>query len=305
MTSPPIDGVLLDHVAHAVPRWQDVWDRYAVDLGAVWHSGGPGPGFAPAQLRFANEARVEVLMPWDTGVNDFLDRFLVANGPGPHHLTFKVPDLRSALATAEAAGFTPIGVDLRFPEWMEAFLHPKEASGVVVQLAQAEEGMPPGEPPEDYPTGRRSGPDGAPLPPASLLRVVHVQRDLAVARRVFGDLLGGRRTAEWAQDGFRWLDLTWGGPLDLRLVGPDEDDPESGAVTAVARWAGTRQGRVHHLELAGEDAAAVSGAVACDAALPWWGGPRGTRPTAWVPPEHNLGLGLALLPPDGSRSGGK
>ena len=58
-----IDGTVLDHVAHAVPRWQDVWDRYAIDLGAEWTSGGPGPGFAPGQLQFANGARVEVLMP--------------------------------------------------------------------------------------------------------------------------------------------------------------------------------------------------------------------------------------------------
>ena len=63
MPGRPIEGYRLDHVAHAVPRWQDVWDRYATDLGAEWNSGGPGPGFAPAQLRFANGARVEVLMP--------------------------------------------------------------------------------------------------------------------------------------------------------------------------------------------------------------------------------------------------
>src|SRR5665213_2365264 len=48
-----IEGTVLDHIAHAVPRWQDVWGRYATDLGASWSSGGPGPGFAPAQLRFA------------------------------------------------------------------------------------------------------------------------------------------------------------------------------------------------------------------------------------------------------------
>ena len=38
--SPRIEGTVLDHVAHAVPRWQEVWGRYATDLGAVWASGG-------------------------------------------------------------------------------------------------------------------------------------------------------------------------------------------------------------------------------------------------------------------------
>ena len=33
---PRLAGTVLDHVAHAVPRSQDVWDRYAADLGAVW-----------------------------------------------------------------------------------------------------------------------------------------------------------------------------------------------------------------------------------------------------------------------------
>lgn len=227
MPPAPLQGVLLDHVAHAVPRWQSGWTRYAVDLGAVWHSGGPGPGFAPAQLRFANLARIEVLMPWDIHLNDFLARFLEARGPGPHHLTFKVPDLRQALAAAEAVGFTPVNVDLSDPTWMEAFLHPREASGVVVQMAQASGDAPDSQPPEDYPVDRRQRADGSgPVAPASLLRVVHALADLGTGRRVFCDLLGAAVAGEWSEDGVRWVDLTWGGPLDLRLVGPDI--PEAG-----------------------------------------------------------------------------
>jgi hypothetical protein len=34
------------------------------------------------------------------------------------------------------AGFQPVGVDLRDPNWKEAFLQPREAHGTVVQLAQ-------------------------------------------------------------------------------------------------------------------------------------------------------------------------
>ena len=63
VTRPSISGAVLDHIAHAVPRWEDAWPRYVGQLGAVWHSGGPAPGFAPVQLRFANRARLEVLMP--------------------------------------------------------------------------------------------------------------------------------------------------------------------------------------------------------------------------------------------------
>ncbi len=150
-----IEGVVLDHVAHAVHHWGEVWGRYATDLGAEWNSGGPGAGFAPGQVRFGNGARVELLMPYDTAVNDFLERFLRSNGPGPHHLTFKVADIGSAIEQARRSGWEPIGIDLSDPEWMEAFLHPKQATGVVVQLAQAPGGGWTSPPPDDYPSDRR------------------------------------------------------------------------------------------------------------------------------------------------------
>src|ERR1039458_2429866 len=68
-------------------------------------------GFAPAQLRFANGGRVEILQPWQPEDNPFLRRFLDRHGPSPHHLTFKVPDLASAIERAHDAGFSPVGVD--------------------------------------------------------------------------------------------------------------------------------------------------------------------------------------------------
>ncbi len=95
----PTDAAL-DHVAVAVERWADAWPRYAVELGGAWSSGGFNVGFGPAQLRFANGARVEILQPWEPEENPFLRRFLDRHGPSPHHLTFKVPDLASAIDQA-------------------------------------------------------------------------------------------------------------------------------------------------------------------------------------------------------------
>ena len=215
-----IDGVALDHVAHAVPRWQDVWTRYAVDLGAEWSSGGPGPGFAPAQLRFGNGARVEVLMPYDPEVNDFLQRFIATSGPGPHHMTFKVPHLLTAIDRARRSGYEPIGIDLSDPEWLEAFIHPKQATGVVVQLAEAPNPWH-GPAPEDYPRERRQRRDGpGAVPAAGLVRVVHAVADLAVAGALFVDLLGGTVVDQGTRSDHRWMDLDWGGPLGVRLVSP-------------------------------------------------------------------------------------
>src|SRR5207249_7074352 len=134
--SPSIAGATLDHVALAVERWADAWPRYAVDLGGEWASGGQGPGFAPSQLRFANGAKLELIAPHRVEDNDFLRRYLDRHGPGPHHLTYKVADLAGALDAVRDAGFHPVGVDVSDRTWKEAFLHPAEACGVVVQLAQ-------------------------------------------------------------------------------------------------------------------------------------------------------------------------
>ena len=131
-----VTATVLDHVAVAVERWTDAWPRYVDQLGGTWHSGGVNVGFSPAQLSFANGAKVEVLQPWEPEANPFLRRFLDHNGPGPHHLTFKVPDIDDALVRVRGAGFEPVGVRLDDPQWREAFLHPRQAFGVVVQVAQ-------------------------------------------------------------------------------------------------------------------------------------------------------------------------
>jgi hypothetical protein len=290
-----ITGTTLDHIAHAVPRWQDVWTRYAVDLGAEWNSGGPGAGFAPGQLRFGNDARIEVLMPYDTEVNDFLERFMAKSGPGPHHLTFKVPDLASALDQARQAGLSPIGIDVSDPEWMEAFIHPKQATGVVVQLAEAPGGWT-SPAPDDYPTGRRQRRDGrGPVDPAELRRVVHAVTDLPAATALFVELLGGEVSAEASGDRAHWVDVSWPGPLAVRLISPAGSDPSN----EIRRWIGDRPGRIHHLELSADEPERIGGAQPI-ADSPWLSGPADDGPgrDGWViAPEDNLGLGLVVCEP--------
>jgi methylmalonyl-CoA/ethylmalonyl-CoA epimerase len=251
-----IEGVSFDHVAHAVPRWHDVWTVYAFELGAQWSSGGPGRGFSPAQLCFANGARIEVLMPNETHLNDFLKRFLAATGPGPHHMTFKVPELTTAIDKAKRAGFEPIGIDRSDPEWMEAFLHPKAATGVVVQLAEAY-GTWSTPPPADFPRGGRQRADGSgPVPPAAFRRIVHAVADMDSASSLFVGLLGGSVEGRGARSDHEWTEITWGGPLGLRLVAPRADS----SATPLHDWLRGRNGRIHHLELDVDEPATISGA---------------------------------------------
>ncbi len=292
MSERTIEGVSLDHVAHAVPHWQDVWARYAVDLGAEWTSGGLGRGFAPAQLRFANGARIEVLMPNDAHLNDFLQRFLTVSGPGPHHLTFKVSDLSSAIDKARTSGFEPIGIDRRDPEWMEAFLHPKAATGVVVQLAEAH-GTWSSPAPEDFPRGHRQPLDGTgSVRPAAFRWIVHAVADLGPASSLFAGLLGGAIVARGVRSDHAWMEITWDRDPGLRLVAP----VAGSSPTPLSRWLTGRTGRIHHLEFDVDEPASIPEAEPASdllVGLDLGGG----RSRLWViGNDANAGLQLVFVP---------
>ncbi|MBK9178475.1 MAG: VOC family protein [Acidimicrobiales bacterium] len=264
-----ITGTDLDHVAVAAARAALCWPGYRTALGGEWVSGGATAGFWCGQLRYANGMKLEVLEPWAVDQNDFLQRFLDQSGPGPHHLTFKVPDLAAALTEAEAAGHTPVGVNLADPDWKEAFLHPKAAHGVVVQLAQSS-GEWADSPPDDLP------PAGGPM--ATLLRITHGVASLDGALDLFAGLLGGSRLDAGESPDGHWVELGWPGPGRLRLVQPRPGSP-------LAAWVAARPGRVHHLAFACADPAAVPGSA-----------PHGDG-RYQVPPEANLGTRLVLSRP--------
>jgi methylmalonyl-CoA/ethylmalonyl-CoA epimerase len=258
------EGARLDHVAIAVERWSDAFPRYVTDLGGRWVSGGQGPGFAPAQLVYRGGMKVEILRPNQVEVNDFLRRFLDRSGPGPHHLTYKVDDLPAAIEACESAGFPLMNIDLRDPQWQEAFVHPKAAGGIVVQLAQTDG--------SEWRTGPPTGfPETELDEPADLRRVVHAVRSLGDALALFEGVLGGLRR----EDGDGWVELSW--PPDGRVRLVEARTPE------VLAWIDGLPGRVHEVAFAVPDPAAVPGAER-----------DGDR---WiVPPERNLGVRLALEP---------
>lgn len=265
----PID---LDHVAIASEHTFDNFNRYRGDLGGQWLSGGPDPGFYWGQVRFANGMRLEMLEPANLHLDDFLRRFLDRSGPGPHHITFKVPDINEAIDAATAAGYPPVRVNLSNEEWMEAFLHPKASHGIVVQMAQ---------------TNEHEHPDQTEVPPAriaepaSLDRIVHAVVDLESALTLFRDVLGGDPIGHgtYADDPF--VDLAWPGPGRIRLI--------EARSSALREWVGTRPGRLHHLAFTLADPAGVPGAEPVAAAP-------AAMPIFEVAPASNLGVRLRLHP---------
>jgi methylmalonyl-CoA/ethylmalonyl-CoA epimerase len=128
--------ILFDHIAIAVPAMSQAAPFLAGELGGLPDAGYPSMARAFAWGTYAYEGggSIEVLEP--LGATGFLHRFLAERGPSIHHVTFKVPSLDEISARAEAAGYDVVGRDDSDPEWREAFLHPKQALGIVVQFAQ-------------------------------------------------------------------------------------------------------------------------------------------------------------------------
>ena len=127
-------AVLFDHIAIAMPRLADAEPILAGQFGGRSAFGATTDEYRFWHWRYEGGGDLEVLEP--AGENGFLHRFLAQRGPGIHHVTFTVPDLDDACAGARAAGYSIVGYDDSDPQWKEAFLHPRQAQGIVVQFAE-------------------------------------------------------------------------------------------------------------------------------------------------------------------------
>lgn len=189
-------------------------------LGGVPYEGGPGPGYTGAQWRFEAGARLEVIEP--AGDDGFLHRFLRARGPGIHHVTFIVPDIAEAARSATAMGYDVVGYNDSFPSWKECFLHPKQALGIVVQMAQKSDG---GEntwgPEFPFPSARARR---RPVRIAALCLNAHAP---GAAHRQWGELLGGELVeGSGSRVVYRW-------PESPILIAVDLDESRSVGPTSI------------------------------------------------------------------------
>jgi methylmalonyl-CoA epimerase len=122
-------GIAVNSLAEAVPVWTALLGENPAGEEEVPAEGvrvaffGRGPG------------RVELLEP--TGDDSPIARHLARRGAGVHHVCLAVDDLRSALARAEAAGLEllPPGVRKGAGSREVAFLHPRSAGGVLIELS--------------------------------------------------------------------------------------------------------------------------------------------------------------------------
>jgi methylmalonyl-CoA/ethylmalonyl-CoA epimerase len=209
-----VDRVLFDHIAIGLPRTADAAPFLSGALGGVPDAGLRSSAYTWGTYRFEGGGRIEILEP--RGAPGFLHRFLAERGPGIHHVTFKVPSLDEVCARAEAAGYGIVGRNDSDPTWREAFLHPKQGLGIVVQFA--EPGSSDGTAPPFTPPPRVSSPP----PPVTVLglRMRCQSRERALTQ--WGTVLQGTRA-----DGPRGsLVFTWPGSFMRLAVEIDPVQPE-------------------------------------------------------------------------------
>jgi methylmalonyl-CoA/ethylmalonyl-CoA epimerase len=189
----------LDHIAIALPSIGQAPPIVAGLLGGIPDKTRPSTVFRWATWLFDGGGCLEVLEP--TGADGFLHRFLAGHGPGVHHVTFKVPDLDKACRAAREAGHDVVGRDDSDPSWKEAFLHPKQAQGIVVQMVET------APPPVSEPAAEVSPGVADPPAPVRLLGLCLRARSKERAIAQWCGLLGGS-VDERAPSGliFRWPD---------------------------------------------------------------------------------------------------
>lgn len=133
----------IERVALAVENLERARSYFEQCFGAVFH---PVEYIEDMGIRYQpfsiGESCMELLEA--TREDSPVARFIRAHGgPGVHHITFEVDDLDAAVKEFEARGGTIAyrhtyapGVTFEGYVWREAFVHPRDAFGVLIHLAE-------------------------------------------------------------------------------------------------------------------------------------------------------------------------
>jgi methylmalonyl-CoA/ethylmalonyl-CoA epimerase len=127
----------IDHVSIAVKDYENALRLFKDILGAI-----PGFGDIDQDLKFnwkifslGDLSRLEILTPSEEG--SFLKNFLSQKQGGVHHITLQTPDIAEARKTLDKNGIPYFGYNEYADHyWKEIFIHPKDAFGVLVQIAE-------------------------------------------------------------------------------------------------------------------------------------------------------------------------
>ena len=127
----------LDHIGIAVASIQDALAFYRDALGLEVEAPEEVTSqHVKARFMRVGESALELLEA--TSEDSPIAKYVQKRGPGLHHITLRVADIRSALAQLKARGVRLIDESPRPGAHgsLVAFIHPSSAHGVLVELKQ-------------------------------------------------------------------------------------------------------------------------------------------------------------------------
>ncbi len=127
----------LDHIAIAVPDLQQAIARFAEDMGIPLKGTEDVPSAKTTTAFFPiSGTQIELIHPLDG--EGPVAKFLEKRGGGLHHICFSTDDIEADMARLQAKGYRFLS---EAPKpgahgTRVAFIHPKSAGGVLIELAE-------------------------------------------------------------------------------------------------------------------------------------------------------------------------
>lgn len=126
----------IDHVSIAVREGDRARRFFETLMGAI-----AGAGAVDAAMKYrwdifslGDMSRLELISPTETG--SFLDGFLKNREGGVHHITLQTSDIQQAKKALTEQEVPFFGFRDDDPYWKELFIHPRDAFGVLIQIAE-------------------------------------------------------------------------------------------------------------------------------------------------------------------------
>jgi len=127
----------IDHVSIAVRDYEKAERFFRTVLGVIPGAVAEDPVMKYVWQIFSlgDMSRLELMKA--TGEGSFLDNFLFERGGGVHHITLQTPDIERARNVLEQNGIPYFGYNAYGDSyWKELFIHPRDAFGVLIQIAE-------------------------------------------------------------------------------------------------------------------------------------------------------------------------
>jgi len=127
----------IDHISIAVKDYPEAVHFFQDILGAVLGAGARNNDmkYHWQIFSFGDLSRLELITPLEE--KTFLTKFFNKNkNGGLHHISLQTPDIQKAIQKLEDHNIPYFGYNEYGDFWKEIFIHPKDAFGVLIQIAE-------------------------------------------------------------------------------------------------------------------------------------------------------------------------